>query len=64
MSSYVRTVCKNLKVKERWEVVDPVARKGGLLLFWGTNITVCQIVKSDFCMEVEIEGQDFVGRWW
>lgn len=34
------------------------------MLFWSTNITVCQIVKSHFCMEVEIEGKDFDGKWW
>lgn len=25
---------------------------------------MCQIVKSDFCMKVKIEGKDFVGKWW
>lgn len=61
---FVTTVCKRLKCKDRWAVVDPVGRQGGMLLFWSENVKVCQLIKSEFCLEVEIEGPDFVGTWW
>lgn len=35
-----------------------------MLLFWGENVKICQLVKSEFCMEVEMEGKDFEGKYW
>lgn len=61
-SSFVKTVCRKLKCKENWEVVDPIGKKGGLLLFWGDNISVCRIEKREFSIEVEVEGKDFQGK--
>lgn len=56
--------CKNLKCKDNWEVVDPHGKLGGLLLFWGDNLTICKIEKSEFFIEVEVEWRDFEGKWW
>lgn len=61
---FVNIVCKRLKCKDRWEVVDPISRRWGLLLFRGEEVKVCQIVKSEFCMEMEFEGTDFVWKCW
>lgn len=36
----------------------------GLLLFWGEEVIVGQIIKFDFCVEVEIEGKDSERKWW
>lgn len=38
--------------------------KGGLLVFWGETIQVHQIIKSNFCMELEIEGEGFEEKCW
>lgn len=51
---FVNIVCKSLKVIKE-EVVDPIGRKGGLLLFWGEEVIVSQIIKFDFCVEMKIE---------
>lgn len=61
---FVSTVCKKLGVKERWNVINPSERRGGLLVFWGETIQVHQIIKLDFCMELEIEGEGFEGKCW
>lgn len=45
-------------------MVDLIGRKGGLLLFWGDNFTICKIEKREFSIEVEVEGKDFAGKWW
>lgn len=49
---FISTLSKRLKCKNRWDVVDPIERKGGLLVFWGEKVHICQIIKSDFCIEM------------
>lgn len=44
--------------------MEPVGRQGGMLLLWSENVRVCQLIKSEFCLEVEIEGPNFIGSWW
>lgn len=62
--SFIKTVCRQLQCKNNWAVVDPIGKSGGLFLFWGDNITVLRLEKGDFSMEVEVEGNDFAGKWW
>lgn len=61
---FVHTVSKRLKWKGRWDVVDPVGRSGGLLVVWGEKVSICRIIKSDFCIELEIECEGVEGRMW
>lgn len=61
---FVNTVCRMLKCKDRWEVDDPIGKRGGLLIFWEVNVRICQIVKSDLCIKVECEGESFEGKCW
>lgn len=60
---FLKTVCKRLMCKDRWDVVDPTGRKGVLLIFWGDNVKICQMIKSAFCIEVEVECDSFEGRY-
>lgn len=34
-------------------------RSGEILIFWGDNVLVHQVIKSEFCIEMEIEGDGF-----
>lgn len=34
-SSFVKTVCRNLKCRNNWEVVDPIGKAGGLFYVLG-----------------------------
>lgn len=45
-------------------MVDPIGKKWGMILLWRNSIQICQFIKNDFCMEVEIEGDGFEGRCW
>lgn len=45
-------------------MVDPVCKSGGLWIFLGMNITICQILKSKFCVEVDCEAVSFEGKCW
>lgn len=45
-------------------MVDPSERIGGLLIFWGENVQVSQMIKSTFCIDVEMEGDGFEGKCW
>lgn len=40
-------------------MVDTIGKKERLLVFWGDNVAVSQIVMNEFHMELEIEGKDF-----
>lgn len=55
-------MCRELRVKDRWDVVNPCGRRGGLLVFWGNNIQVHQIIKTDFSFELEVEGAGSEGK--
>lgn len=44
--------------------MDPIGKKEELLFFWGENVQIYQLVKSEFYIEVEIEGEDFKGKCW
>lgn len=58
----MNTVCRNLKCKDNWTVVDPIRKAGGLFLFWGDHLSISRIVKSEFSIEVEVEGKTFDGK--
>lgn len=49
---------------DRWQVVDPIGRSGGLLLFWSQNIQIVQIITSSFCIDIEYQSLETEGRWW
>lgn len=34
------------------------------MIFWGENVQVCQMTKSDFCIDVEIKGDGFEDKCW
>lgn len=55
-------MCRRLKFKDGWEVVDPIGRKGVLLILWGDNVHVYRMFKSNFCIEMEIECDSFAGE--
>lgn len=61
---FVSTVCKNLGWGDRWEVVNPIGNSDGLLFGWGKDITIHQIIITDFSMEVELESPETEGRVW
>lgn len=52
------TVCKRLKFGNRWEVRDPIGRKGGLLIVWKDNVNIKSFWSNDFCIEVPVESED------
>lgn len=41
-----------------------MGRKEGLLIFWGERVHICQMIKPEFCIEVEVKGKIFVGKCW
>lgn len=45
-------------------MADPIGKTRELFLFWDDNLIICKIEKSEFSIEVEVEGKDFEGRWW
>lgn len=45
-------------------MVDPIEKKGRLLVFWGDNVAVSQIVMNEFSMELNTERKDFEGKLW
>lgn len=45
-------------------MVDPIGRKGVLLILWGDNVHVYRMFKSNFCIEMEIECDSFAGKCW
>lgn len=61
---FVSTVYRRLKVKDRWDVVDSKGKSGGLLVFWGEHVKVYKVIKSDYCIEVDVEGAGDEGRCW
>lgn len=44
--------------------MDTTGRKCGLLIFWGDNVKICQMLKFDFCIEIEVESDSFEGKFW
>lgn len=61
---FIFTVCKRLKCRDNWDVVDPVGKRGGMLIFWKDSVQISQIIKTDFCIEVEVAGDVFEGKCW
>lgn len=39
---FIFTVCKRLKCRDSWDVVDPVGKRGGMLIF---GKTLCKFLK-------------------
>lgn len=42
--------------------MDSIGKTEGLFLLWGDNLSICRIEKSEFSIEVEVEGKDFEGK--
>lgn len=61
---FVGTVCKKLRWNDRWAVVDPIGKSGGLLLSWSEEVIVYQIRSSNFYIDVEFETLETNGRMW
>lgn len=49
---------------DRWSVMDPVGRSGGLLLSWTEEVNVYQIKSSTFSLEIEFETPKTNRRMW
>lgn len=62
--AFVQTVFKKLKGIVGYKIVDPKGLSGGLALGWSANISVKQVVKTDFCVEVEIEVAGRLATCW
>lgn len=35
-----------------------------MLICWGEKVTICQLIKFEFSIEVEVEREGFVGKIW
>lgn len=44
--------------------MDPRGRSGGMLNFWEEHVKVHQLIKTNFCIEAEVEGTELEGRFW
>lgn len=55
---FISTVCRQLKCGDNWANVDAVGKSGGLLVFWASNICVVNVIKNQFCVEIEYECKD------
>lgn len=53
-SSFIQTVCKQLKYGKRWDVVEPEGKNGGLWVAWNEDMQVTQIIKTTFCYELKV----------
>lgn len=62
--SFVSDICKQLGWGNRWHAVDLVGRSGGLLLGWGTAVTVHQVLSTSYSIEIELEMTETKGRIW
>lgn len=45
---FTSCVCRNLKFGDRWDRVDPVGKKGGMVVSWSENVEISQIRKNSF----------------
>lgn len=48
---FVKTVCRNLRLGKRWDVVEPEGKR----VVWGENFQIKRIIKRDFCVELLVE---------
>lgn len=51
--SFVSKICQKLGWEDWWMAMDPIGRSGGILVGWGSNITMFQVICSSYNMEVE-----------
>lgn len=51
-SNFITTVCMNLKFAKRWDVVELLGKKGGMLVAWSEEVQIKQIKKNDFCYKL------------
>lgn len=61
---FVNTVCKKLGWGDRWYWVDLIRKSGGLLLGWGSDVTIHQIRSTNFSSEVGVEALGSEGKMW
>lgn len=55
---FVGTACKKIGWDDRWIIVDSIGKSGGLLLCWGKDISIYQIITTSFSIEVEFEAPE------
>lgn len=63
-TSFLGTVCKKLKYENRWEVNEPIGKKGGMLVAWNKSVKVKEIRKTTFSLEVCVEQDSEVEDFW
>lgn len=61
---FIRTVCRNLSLGIRWDMVEPVGKRGGLLVAWSDRIQIQKIIKRDFCVEMLVEPERSEDIFW
>lgn len=59
---FVSIVCRKLKVKDRWDVVESRGKSGEMMIFWEEHVKLHEVIKSDFYIEAEVEGVGLEGK--
>ena len=49
---------------DRMVVVDPIGIAGGMAVMWRNDLKVCQILCTDFTIEVLLEKTGARDMWW
>lgn len=49
-SNFIKTVCKNLKFSKRWDVVEPLGKKGGMFVSWSEEVQTSKLKGMIFAM--------------
>lgn len=58
------TACKKIGWDDRWIIVDSIGKSGGLLLCWGKDVSIFQIITTSFSIKVEFEAPESRGKMW
>lgn len=54
-NNFIKIVYENLKYRKRWDTVEPVGRRGGMLVAWNKEVQLKSIRKTDFCYELQVD---------
>ncbi|GER57883.1 signal transduction histidine-protein kinaseBarA [Striga asiatica] len=60
---FTKTVCRKLGFASRWHLEQPVGTKGGLLVMWDLDSEVRQIIRNEFCIQMEVKGAGIRDCW-
>lgn len=58
------TVCRNLRLENRWETIEPKGISGGMLMGWQNGVVIHPIKQHTFYLEVEVGEPDTNQRLW